>query len=72
MLWFMSWVLMRIGYVVLCAAAFVVSDVLVDTAHAAGAASEPRASHSPGLRVERIFGPEIKTGPYKHPACFDQ
>jgi len=72
MLWFMSLVLMRIGYGVLCAAAFVVSEVLVNTAHAAGANSELRASQSPGLRVERIFGPEIKTGPYKHPACFDQ
>jgi predicted neuraminidase len=23
---------------------------------------------APGLRIERVFGPEIKTGPYKHPA----
>jgi predicted neuraminidase len=24
------------------------------------------------LRVDRVFGPEIKTGPYKHPARFEQ
>jgi predicted neuraminidase len=24
------------------------------------------------LRVERIFGPEVKTGPYKHPACMSE
>jgi hypothetical protein len=24
--------------------------------------------HGGELRVERLFGPEIKTGPYKHPA----
>jgi predicted neuraminidase len=29
------------------------------------------AGRSPGaeLRVERVFGPEVATGPYKHPAC---
>ena len=32
------------------------------------ACAEERA----GIRIERIFGPEIRTGPYKHPACFDQ
>ena len=26
----------------------------------------------PGLRVERVFGPEIKTGDYKHPACIEE
>lgn len=24
------------------------------------------------LKVERIFGPEVKTGPYKHPACMTE
>src|SRR3954468_1859830 len=24
------------------------------------------------LEVERIFGPEVKTGPYKHPACMTE
>jgi predicted neuraminidase len=24
------------------------------------------------LRVERVFGPEVKTGPYKHPACMTE
>ncbi len=24
------------------------------------------------FRIERIFGPEIKTGPYKHPACMTE
>src|SRR5438552_19175009 len=26
------------------------------------------ALHGSELRIERLFGPEIKTGPYKHPA----
>src|SRR5437773_10838960 len=26
------------------------------------------ALHASELRIERLFGPEIKTGPYKHPA----
>lgn len=25
-----------------------------------------------GLTRERVFGPEIKTGPYKHPACLEE
>lgn len=25
-----------------------------------------------GLTIERVFGPEIKTGPYKHPACLTE
>ena len=25
-----------------------------------------------GLTVQRVFGPEIKTGPYKHPACLTE
>jgi hypothetical protein len=24
--------------------------------------------HAGELRIERLFGPEVKTGPYKHPA----
>jgi predicted neuraminidase len=24
------------------------------------------------LRVERVFGPEVDTGPYKHPACLEE
>ena len=24
------------------------------------------------IQVERIFGPEVPTGPYKHPACFTE
>ncbi len=31
----------------------------------------PRSAASE-VQIERIFGPEIKTGSYKHPACFDQ
>ncbi len=27
---------------------------------------------APSLNVERVFGPEIKTGPYKHPARLDE
>lgn len=27
---------------------------------------------SADIRIERIFGPEIKTGKYKHPSCIDQ
>jgi predicted neuraminidase len=29
-------------------------------------------SGSEGLRMERLFGPEIPTGKYKHPACFTE
>lgn len=25
-----------------------------------------------GLRIERVFGPEVRTGPYKHPACITE
>ena len=28
--------------------------------------------HAAGLRIERLFGPEIKTGPYKHPARIEE
>src|ERR1043165_4784557 len=30
------------------------------------------ALHAGELRIERMFGPEIKTGPYKHPARLEQ
>jgi predicted neuraminidase len=33
---------------------------------------ERAQAKEPVLRVERVFGPEIKTGPYKHPARFDE
>ena len=23
------------------------------------------------FRTERVFGPEVPTGPYKHPACYE-
>ncbi len=36
----------------------------------------PLIAAAPGrageLQVERIFGPEVKTGPYKHPACMTE
>jgi len=38
--------------------------LLVFSAISAGAAGE--------LRIERVFGPEVKTGPYKHPACLTE
>jgi predicted neuraminidase len=25
-----------------------------------------------GIKVETVFGPEVPTGPYKHPSCFDE
>jgi predicted neuraminidase len=28
----------------------------------------PQASGGQGIRIERLFGPEVPTGPYKHPA----
>src|SRR3989440_8057063 len=28
--------------------------------------------HAAELRIERLFGPEIKTGPYKHPARIEE
>ena len=28
--------------------------------------------HGGELAIERVFGPEIKTGPYKHPACLTE
>jgi predicted neuraminidase len=43
----------------------------VQPAHSAGADASAEAS-APSLTVERVFGPEIKTGPYKHPARFEE
>ncbi len=28
--------------------------------------------HAGELRIERVFGPEVPTGPYKHPACMTE
>jgi len=39
---------------------------------AGGAFAGPRASGKGILHIERIFGPEIKTGPYKHPASITE
>src|SRR5579872_3813795 len=35
-------------------------------------AALPSAARSGGLRIERVFGPEVPTGPYKHPACMTE
>jgi predicted neuraminidase len=35
-------------------------------------AASMAAQRDAGLTVERIFGPEIPTGPYKHPACLTE
>lgn len=35
---------------------------------ASGAAVSPQVATGPGLKVERVFGPEVPTGRYKHPA----
>src|SRR6266516_5282387 len=32
----------------------------------------PWGIHAGELRIERLFGPEIKTGPYKHPARIEE
>lgn len=45
------------------------------TAAALGAAAlspKPAAAEEKGLVTERVFGPEIQTGPYKHPACLTE
>ncbi|MGE3820758.1 MAG: exo-alpha-sialidase, partial [Isosphaeraceae bacterium] len=31
-----------------------------------------RAEDPARLTRERVFGPEVKTGPYKHPACLEE
>jgi predicted neuraminidase len=31
-----------------------------------------RAAKADDIRIERVFGPEVKTGDYKHPACIAQ
>ena len=31
-----------------------------------------RPLHAGELRIERVFGPEVPTGPYKHPACMTE
>jgi predicted neuraminidase len=30
------------------------------------------AAHAAEFRLERVFGPEVPTGPYKHPACMTE
>jgi predicted neuraminidase len=35
-------------------------------------ATFPPSLHGEELRVERVFGPETPTGPYKHPACLTE
>ncbi|MFO0889332.1 MAG: sialidase family protein [Isosphaeraceae bacterium] len=35
-------------------------------------ASFPGPTWAGDLQVERVFGPEVKTGPYKHPACMTE
>jgi predicted neuraminidase len=32
----------------------------------------PKWAHGGELLVERVFGPEVKTGPYKHPSCMTE
>lgn len=39
---------------------------------AAVAASTPQTAPQGSLTIERVFGPEIKTGPYKHPARIEE
>jgi predicted neuraminidase len=34
--------------------------------------SNAQNSSADEIQIQRIFGPEIRTGPYKHPACIDQ
>jgi predicted neuraminidase len=38
----------------------------------ARAKSNAQSGSTGEIQVERIFGPEIRTGPYKHPACIEQ
>src|ERR1035437_6446746 len=37
-----------------------------------GLSSWPPVLQAGELRIERLFGPEIKTGPYKHPARIEE
>src|SRR6185312_5640209 len=32
----------------------------------------PAPAAAGGLEIERVFGPEVPTGPYKHPACITE
>lgn len=36
------------------------------------AGSIVRAAERPPITIERVFGPEIKTGDYKHPSCIEE
>lgn len=49
--------------------------LLASLALAAPPAARPAAPHRPGpgrLWIERVFGPEVPTGPYKHPASLTE
>ena len=39
---------------------------------AVGAATSGPPLRAQGLEVRRVFGPEVQTGPYKHPACMTE
>lgn len=45
---------------------------LVSTAPLTFAAGEAQEARSAGLRVARVFGPEVRTGRYKHPASITE
>src|SRR5262245_9109321 len=36
------------------------------------AMATPAPQTPTGIDVQRVFGPEIQTGPYKHPACLTE
>ena len=48
--------------------AFVTSAICVILATVGFSAQTPAG----GLSIERVFGPEVPTGPYKHPACLTE
>ena len=50
---------------------FLVLMGLAAMATGAGAPPQPAAQEQ-GLRIERVFGPEVPTGRYKHPACMTE
>src|ERR1051326_5804446 len=39
---------------------------------ALGSPGQRFAAAADQIKIERVLGPEIKTGAYKHPACFDE
>ena len=46
-----------------------IGAVSMVTAGAGRTPARTAAAQDPGLRIERVFGPEVATGRYKHPAC---